>query len=235
MLNVAIVEDDAGDAQNLRNNILRYADQTKNVFNIEFYKNAESFLNYYKANYDIVFMDIELSGLTGMEAAKKLRKLDSIVVLIFVTNLSQMACDGYAVDALDFIVKPPKYPRFSAVMDRALTKLAAESREDEIVIRTLEATSRIPKSRVLFVEMQSHHAIFHTDERDYSVYGTLKKIKEQFPEDTFALCNSCYLINLRYVKAIEGDTVIVRDNRLKMSRSKRKSFLEALNVYLGEH
>lgn len=235
MINIAIVEDNVADAGQLKNAILRYAELNNRVFNIELYKNAESFLNYYKADYDMVFMDIELSGISGMEAAKKLRELDSIVVLIFVTNLSQMACDGYAVNALDFLVKPLQYTRFSAVIDRAILRISLNCSNDSIIIRTVDFTRRIAKSSILFVEMQQHRAIFHTDERNYSVYGTLKKIKEQLAEKNFVLCNSCYLVNLRYVNGIEGDNVILRNYKLRISRPKKKSFMEALNEYLSKY
>ncbi len=64
---------------------------------------------HYRADYDIVFMDIELPGINGMEAAHRLREIDQQVILIFVTNMAQFAVKGYEVDALDYIIKPAQY------------------------------------------------------------------------------------------------------------------------------
>ncbi len=233
MLNVAIVEDDPSEAELIQKHLRRYTEQTEKTFHTEWYKDAEEFLNFYKTEYDVVFMDIELPGINGMDAAQRLRAMDSIVIIIFVTNMKQFACDGYAVDALDFIVKPAMYSRFSAVMDRVFKKLPAGDQDDEITIRTVDGMKRLAKSDILYVEIQSHRVIFHTEDSSYSIFGTMKKVKEQFPQDRFALCNSGYLVNLRYVEAIEGDTVIVRSRPLKISRPKRKSFLDALSAYLG--
>lgn len=233
MLNVAIVEDDRSEAEHIQKHLQHYSEQTGKAFHAEWYKDAEEFLNFYKTKYDVVFMDIELPGINGMDAARRLRAMDSVVIIIFITNMKQFACDGYAVDALDFIIKPAMYTRFSAVMDRVFKKLPASDKDDEITIRMADGMKRLAKSSVLYVEIQDHRAVFHTEESSYSIWSTMKKVKEQFPENRFALCNSGYLVNLRYVEAIEGDTVIVRSRPLKISRPKRKSFFDALAAYLG--
>ena len=80
-------------------------------------------------------MDIQLSDLDGMEAAKKLRRLDSSVTLIFVTNMANFAVRGYEVDALDFIVKPVEYFSFALKLDRALERLKSTA-EQEIFAKT---------------------------------------------------------------------------------------------------
>ena len=81
-------------------------------FETEHFSEAYSFLTNYTARFDIVLMDIELPGLNGMDAAEKLRRIDKNVVLIFITNMAQFAVRGYAVDAMDFIVKPVSYYDF---------------------------------------------------------------------------------------------------------------------------
>ena len=121
MISVAIIEDDGNEAKKLREELVRYGEEHGEYFDIKEYRDAESYLNFYKPRFDIVFMDIELNGMNGMEAARRLRGLDSEVILIFVTNMRQFACEGYAVEALDFIVKPILYSRFCAVMARAVT------------------------------------------------------------------------------------------------------------------
>ena len=76
-------------------------------------------------DYDIVFMDIELPGINGMEAAHRLREIDQQVILIFVTNMAQFAVKGYEVDALDYIIKPAQYGPLSIKLDRAAQRWRA--------------------------------------------------------------------------------------------------------------
>ena len=233
MLNIAVVEDSQADADHIAEQLERYGKEKGTGIHAEYYREAESFLNFYQAKYDVVFMDIELLGINGMKASHRLRELDSSVILVFITSLKQFAIEGYEVDALDFVVKPVQYVRFASVMDRILARVRETKRDEEVLIRTFDGVKRLNISQVLFVEVSDHYVIYRTEERSYSVYSTLKKVKDQFPSDSFEMCNSGYLVNLRYVSGIEGDEVIVRSNRLKISRSRKKSFLEALNRYLG--
>ena len=109
MLRIAIVEDDEKYADLLQEYLKKYGEERSEEFCCVMHKNAVVFLNNYKANYDIVFMDIDLPHMNGMTASQKLREVDKQVVLVFVTNLAQMAIKGYEVNAYDFIVKPVSY------------------------------------------------------------------------------------------------------------------------------
>ena len=82
------------------------------------------FLEAYRPDFDLVFLDIELPLLNGIETARRLRELDSVVALVFITNMEQYAVNGYEVDALDFVVKPINYYRFSSMMRKALRIIA---------------------------------------------------------------------------------------------------------------
>ena len=135
MLNIAIVEDDPQAAGLLTDYLDRYAQERGISCNSVIFNDAVDFLTGYKASFDLVFMDIELPGLDGMEAARRLREMDRSVILIFVTNMANFAVKGYEVDALDFIVKPVTYFPFSIKLDRAVKRL--ESRQErELVVPT---------------------------------------------------------------------------------------------------
>ncbi|WP_303926907.1 LytTR family DNA-binding domain-containing protein [Subdoligranulum variabile] len=115
MLNVAIVDDEAAERQKLREYLEAAACRKNEEFCVDEFSSADAFLVQYRQGYDLVFMDIEFpQGQNGMEAARALRRMDSTVVLIFVTNIAQMAVEGYEVDALDFIVKPVDPMPFSS-------------------------------------------------------------------------------------------------------------------------
>ena len=106
MFNIAVVEDNDQDAKAIIHSLNRYASKNQLEFRITRLPDALKLINAYKSNYDLIFMDIEMPHMTGMEAAKVIRRMDHGVTLVFVTNMAQYAVEGYAVEAFDYILKP---------------------------------------------------------------------------------------------------------------------------------
>ena len=102
---IAIVEDEPKAADTLDAMLAQYAEENGVSIETSKYQNAVVFLSNYSARFDIIFMDIEMPHLSGMECAEKLREIDNSTLLIFATNLANMAAQGYSVDAFDFIVR----------------------------------------------------------------------------------------------------------------------------------
>ena len=113
MLGIAIVEDDREQAALLETHIKRYAAEHQLVVSVSVFYDAVTFLEKYTQGYQMIFMDIKMPMLDGMDAARFLRERDQKVVLVFVTTMRQYAIQGYDVDAADFIVKPVNYPEFA--------------------------------------------------------------------------------------------------------------------------
>ena len=201
-------------------------------FSITRFRDALSFLDEYSGNYDLIFMDIELPHMDGMEAVRRIREKDENVIVIFVTNMAQYAIKGYEVNALDFIVKPVRYDSFAIKMDRAISKFKL-SQNKEIWITDRNNKRRLRTADIKYVEVVHNNCIYHTADGDYTTYDQLYNVCELLKDAPFALCNRCFLVNLKYVTAIEELTVTVAGEKLQISRNKRKSFLTSLNEYLG--
>ena len=120
MRNVAIVEDEQGAGDLLQSYIERYASENNIQFNVVRFSNAADFLEGYMPIYAVVFMDIQMPKMNGMDGAVELRKLDKTVSIIFITNLVQYARKGYEVDAVSFLVKPVSYYDFYMKFEKAL-------------------------------------------------------------------------------------------------------------------
>ena len=118
MLKIAIVENEPEQADLLSGYIARYSQESGIKCQVVTFSNGLEFISGYTPGFDAVFMDIKMPLIDGMEAAEKLRKIDEDVVLIFVTNMAQLAIKGYKVNAMDFIVKPVTYFDFSLEMDK---------------------------------------------------------------------------------------------------------------------
>ena len=106
LLRIAIVEDEKKAQDTLRGYLERFGKENDITFLIDVYGTPVMLLDQYKAEYNIIFLDIQMPDINGMDAARRIRAIDSSVVLIFVTSLTQYAIEGYEVEALDYIVKP---------------------------------------------------------------------------------------------------------------------------------
>ncbi len=233
MIRALIVEDDAQVAARVKEFLLAWAKGVDESIKVSRYADAENFLEKYVPEYDVIFLDIELKGMDGMTAARKLRKIDKEVMIIFVTNLAQYAVDGYSVDAFDFIVKPVRYANFKLKLNR-MKEALKNRRGGKIVIAQRSGKRAIQVNDVKYVEINRHVLTFHMVGELQQCSGTLKYVQELLKDYPFVLCNQSYLVNLNYVDAVDGNVVEVADEKLVISKPKRKEFLQAVAVFMGQ-
>lgn len=229
---IAIIEDDPEEAATLRSHFDRFAIENGEEFEIKWFQDGDTFLNDYQTIYDLVLMDIDLPGINGITTAEHLRRMDRSVALVFVTNLARYATKGYAVDAMDFLLKPVSYMNFSMTVQRALLRCCHNSQSD-LLINIPDGVYRISISRVKYIEMTNHTLIYHTTEGILNSFGNLKDVESRLPPMQFVRCNRCYLVNLAFVRAVRGHTLVLDSDEFQISRPKRTAVLEALNNYLG--
>lgn len=227
MLQIAVIEDSTQELTVLQNSLDRYSKERGETFKITTFHEATTFLEGYRAQYDMVFMDIELPWMNGLEAARRLRELDQQVVLIFVTNMAQFAVKGYEVDALDYIVKPVKYVPFCAKLDRAIRRCSTQS--ESIVIHSAGGNVRMLLRDVLYIEAQGHRLTWHTEQGEYPAGGTLRETEEQLRSKGFLRCDKGYIVNQRQIAQVVGyDLVLMNGDRLPISRLRKKTFMTDL-------
>lgn len=229
---VAIIEDSPAETEVLTSYFGRYTSDSGEEFDVRCFRDGDTFLRDYQPIYDLVMMDIDLPDLNGLDTAARMRRLDSSVALVFVTNLARYAAKGYAVDALDFLLKPVPYTAFSHTVQRALLRCHHNSRPD-MLINIPDGVYRISVSRIKYIEVINHTLVYHTTEGELSAAGNLKDVESRLPPEQFVRCNRCYLVNLAFVRAVRGQRLVLDMDELQISRPKRAAVLEALNNYLG--
>ena len=232
MIKIAIVEDEIEMSSDLKKHVEMFFNQHDKKITIDIFDNAVKFLDKYKSKYDLVFMDINLPYMDGIEASEKLRKIDPTVIIVFVTSLAQYAIEGYKVHAFDYVLKPVNYYNFVLTLERILPHL--KDNDKSIVIYTNKTSfKKILIERIKYIEIINHKLVFHTLDGDYETHGALNDYVDILKDDYFELCNRCYLINLKMVSQVTPDSVIIDEESLLISRPKRKQFLHVLNEFIA--
>lgn len=227
MINVAIVEDEEEVVSQLKGYLERFSAENEIGFEIFAFNNAVVFLENYKPKYDIVLMDIEMPDMDGMTAAERLRRYDKNVTLIFVTNMVQYAVKGYEVGALSFIVKPVKYSPFSMHMLRAVRDVGAR-KDDYVTVNSKNGVCRISAAEIMYIEVSGHSLRLYTAKEAKEIYGSLSEMEAKLTKYHFLRCNVCYLVNPKHISLISGNTVVINDVSLQISRPRKKEFLRRL-------
>ena len=232
MIRVAIVEDEAEIREQLMGYVQRYTRQYGTAFEVKTFADGLEILEDYRPAYDLILLDIEMKHLDGMETARRIRELDPEVMLVVITNMAQYAIKGYAVGALDYVLKPVPYFAFSQQLQKVEAQLRRRTRH-YLAVPVEGGLRRLDTSCIYYIESEGHRVHFYTEEGDFAAPGALKALEEKLADRPFARCNSGYLVNLAQVQAVQQNTVEVGPYELQVSRPKRKSFLAALTDYIG--
>ena len=231
MVSVSIVEDDAVYADVLKRYLARYQEEYGTQFQVSHYTTGADFLEHYTPDTDLVFMDIELPGINGMDTAISLRKVDQLVALVFITNLTQYAIQGYSVDAEDYIIKPVTYAHFAIKLERVLQRLP--DRHAAYMIRTNEGLVRVACDRIYYVESLRHKLLFHTADGDLFMWGTLSEVEADLRQYGFSRPSKSFLVNMRHIQTCRSSSFLLRGQEFSIGRSRKAAFLSDVTAYLG--
>ncbi len=230
-IRVAVVDDERDTLKAYEQMFSRLSRETDATFSVTPFADGLDLVSDYKS-FDLIFLDIDMNKLNGLETARQLRKMDESVMLIFVTRLAQYAINGYDYNAFDFVLKPLDYATFRMKMKRAL-KTLLRRRTKNVCIRCDGVSKVIPCDTLKYVEVQGHYLVYHTTDGDLRTYGTLAEAAEQLDDTDFVSCHRCFLVNAAFVKDIKLNTVVVGDDELPVSRLRKRGFVSHMAEWFG--
>lgn len=232
MIKIAVVDDEQRERDTLFQYFIEVQKELKQELEIHRYESGDEFLNAYDYSFSLVCLDIDMEGRDGLETARELRMRDKEVTIIFVTNMAQMAIRGYEVQALDFVVKPVNYYSF-AMKIRSALNILENKKSRNIVLPTPNGIQKISTDNLYYVEVEGHYLYYHTKEEKFRQKASMKELEDKLSGLSFKRCNNCYLVNLKYVDCVNKDDIKVGGEWLKISRPRKKEFLQSLANYMG--
>lgn len=232
MLKVAVIDDNQTEIVKIKEMCERYTVDTKTRILINEFTNGYDFIENYKADYDIIFLDIEMPHLNGMAVARKLQSLDSEAILVFITNLSQYAINGYEVGAYDYLLKPVSYEIFKVKLNK-IKRVLDVKRKVGLAIQTENGYVRVDVDTLLYAESKGHYVYLKTINDEYRIRARLSDIEDKLNTLSFARANQSVLVNLQYINKIERNDIYIAEKIISISRSRKSEFMDKFTVFLG--
>lgn len=233
MIRIAIVEDEDIYIDKLQKYLEQYQEEVGETFALTIYRDGDEIIREYRAQFDIILMDIQMKFMDGMSAAEEIRQRDSQVIIFFITNMTQYAIRGYEVDALDYILKPVTYFTFSQKLNKAVERIKSQ-KTCFVSILMKGGLTKMDINGIYYVESQSHMLLYHTQRDILTCRGNMKEIEDMLLPHGFFRINKGHLVNMRYVDTIMEGNCIVNGENLPIARARRKLFMDALSTYISE-
>lgn len=230
MIKIAICDDDLITLNHTKEIIENYKEGLK----IYSYKSGEELLSS-QEKFNIIFLDIDMTGINGIETAKKIRIYDKKVKIIYVTNYTDYTSSAFSVHAFGYLVKPIKEEELYEQLDEALSYM----REDEeclVEFITEDGLVRIDIKNIYYFEYSSRKILMKTNDKTYIIRDKISAINDKMKNFGFEMPHKSFVVNLYNVKSVKGyDVYMMDESIIPLSQKKSSEFRNALNTYLSNH
>lgn len=206
---IAICDDSAADRQLVSDMAARWAEKAGHAVKINAFASSESFLFRYadENDYDILLLDIEMGALDGVSMAKRLRRDNDTVQIVFITGYADYIAEGYEVAALHYLIKPVREEKLFSVLDRAAERLAKN--EKTLHFEVGGEMIRVPVYRIRYAEVMGNYVTVHAVE-DLTVRMTLGELEKELDE-RFYRAGRSVLINLTQISRVTKTEIRLTD------------------------
>lgn len=234
LYNVALVGAEPEILDRLEKTLQSVSEETGVSFRAARFGDGDEIVENYGGKFDLIVMDTDMPRLNGIRTAEYIRRLDRWVEILFIAARAENALQGYDVGAFDYMLKPFEDGVFAAKIKRFIER-AKRKPYGSILIPTRSGVERLMTNEIVYIESFKHKLIFYTEFEKYEIVGTMKDIETKLKSGAFFRCNSGYLVNLLMVRRVSGDMAFLIDGTaLKISRARKKQFIEQLNGSCGQ-
>lgn len=209
---IAVCDDKEEDREYVSGMVKHWEREKKNVVSLDLFSSAESFLFQYeeKPDYDILLLDIEMDGMDGVSMAKKIRKENEMIQIIFISGYADYISEGYEVAALHYLVKPVKEEKLKEVLDRAVERI--KKNEKTLLLKNGGEILRIPAYKILYAESMGNYVLIHCD-TEVKIKMTLKQLDELLDARFYRVGRS-YIVNLTKISRVTKKEIRLQNTQV---------------------
>lgn len=236
MLEIAICDDEKYYRNRIHTLAAEYLDSRGLNASIDLFSSGKEFLSERDnlVKYDIVFLDINMEEVDGIETAQKMCEYQSDTCIVLVTAFLNYALEGYKVGAVRYIMKDALDLQMTECMNAVLKKMQIR----KISFSFLEGEKTLYTDNILYVESRRHKCVFYYLEKEtvtYQMYGKLDQVEEELSECRFLRIHKSFLVNLKHVRRISNYLAVLDcGEELPVPRLRFQKVREAFTAYKGE-
>ncbi|CAN5402435.1 LytTR family DNA-binding domain-containing protein [soil metagenome] len=227
ILKCMVVDDDAVS----RNIIKHYIKKTDFLsLNYEFSNAIDAAAALQVEDVDIIFLDIEMPHMSGLELVKT---LDNAFEIILITTDANYAVEAFDNSVTDYLLKPVEYHRFFKAVSKSQKNIELfrkkHDNQTDIFVKSDYRLVKIKLSNILFIEALADYIIINTEKQKYIVHSTMKGIEKRLPHESFSRIHRSYLVNTEKIDSLEDLSVVIHDKSIPIGASYKENFLKRLN------
>ena len=231
-MRIAICDDEKNIRELIANKVVKQYPDAEIIF----FQSGEELL-LVDESIDILFLDIQMSGIDGMETARELRKKDKSVILVFVTAVEEYVFQAFDVGAFNYIVKPIDDGKFSDVLHRAVDEWSSqninekEPEERYVLINNSGVHTKVILDEIVYAEVFNRKVVIHKLDGEIEYYGKMSDL-EALAGDSFFRPHRAYLINFKYVEKYDATTIYLERGTVLMAKQNYPEFVKKYMKYI---
>jgi len=228
-LDIAVVDDE----RVIREYLCELIEKQRPKSHVKAYATGEELLAS-GGQFDIVFLDIQMNGMNGIEAARSLRERQEEIVLIFITGLKEYVFDALDLYAFQYLLKPLDEKKFTEVLDRAIKEAGKKKEKRGLFIKAKNLT--LDLADILYIESHRKKVAIHTtrDRESIEIYATMEELEGQLGEG-FYRCHRAYIVNMAHITEYSNDSILLTNgDKIYLAKKKYREFVKAYMWHLQD-
>lgn len=203
----------------------------KYTFEIDIFMSGEEFIQCNK-KYDIIFLDIEMQAISGLDVAASIRSKKDDAIIIFITSYVNYISDTFRLGAFQFLVKPFSEEDFKIDFERAINTYI--SKHMKYMVKWREKIFYIEYNEIIYIEAYDRHLYIITENQKYECVGKITEAYDKLKLYGFIRCHQGYIVNVRKIKMIDKSGVMMGNMvQLPVSRKYKSELQDGFNMYLA--
>jgi DNA-binding LytR/AlgR family response regulator len=233
MINIGICDDELHYRSKIKDILKEILSSYPINCNIYEFSSGEELLNDYPKDLDILIMDIQMKRINGMDTARKIREFDENLEIIFMTSFAEFMQEGYEVKAYRYILKPINERKISKNILPCINEMM-KKRNNYLTINVKNYVDRVKIDSIIYIETDRPNILIYTHDNMYTTKMSISKMEKILSEHGFFRCHNSYIVKLKLVESMNGNTVVVDGKSIPISKYRVKDLKLAITNILGD-